>query len=213
MDKMINGAGNRQRDKVDDEPYAELELFFQRPPISQSKCSDMILYWGVSILFQFQMPKLNPNIYSLTKNILYFNQWLRTSWPFQDHVVLLNDHFQCQREQMMFVNIKWMERSLEPYRGWELLFEMAVWKLKVRLGWKLIQILCFRKIICKIILNFSWIQVWTWTWTSRTRFKRFGVWVHQSTGLNLIIKVRVWLKEAWTWTKLDRGQSTFSGLK
>ena len=123
------------------------------------------------------------------KNILYFNQWLGTSWPFQDQVVLLNDHFQCQREQMMFVDIKWMERSLVHYRGWELLFEMAVWKLKVRLGWKLIQILCFRKIICKIILNFSWIQV------------------HQSTGPNLIIKVRVRLKRAWTWTKLDRGQS------
>ena len=42
MDKMI-GVEDRQQDKVDDEPYAKLELFFWRPPISRSKCPDMIL--------------------------------------------------------------------------------------------------------------------------------------------------------------------------
>ena len=47
--------------------------------------------------------------------------------------------------------------------------------------------------------NFK-IQVQTWTWTSQTRFKRFGVRVHQSTGLNLIIKVQVQLKRAQTQT-------------
>ena len=56
MDKMINEVGNGQQDEVDDEPYAELELFFWWPPISRSKCPDVILYWGVSILFEFQMP-------------------------------------------------------------------------------------------------------------------------------------------------------------
>ena len=49
------GAGDRQQDKVDDEPYAELELFFWRPRISRSKCPDVILYWGVSIMFEFQI--------------------------------------------------------------------------------------------------------------------------------------------------------------
>ena len=32
--KMINEEGNGQQDEVDYEPYAELELFFQWPPIS-----------------------------------------------------------------------------------------------------------------------------------------------------------------------------------
>ena len=36
MDKIINGTGNRQQDKVDKESYAELELFF--------------LFHGVSVL-------------------------------------------------------------------------------------------------------------------------------------------------------------------
>ena len=55
MDKMINEVGNGQQDEVDDEPYAELELFFWWPPISQSKCPDVILYWGVSIMFEFHI--------------------------------------------------------------------------------------------------------------------------------------------------------------
>ena len=55
MDKMINEVGNGQQDEVDDEPYAELELFFRQPPISWSKCPDVILYWGVSIMFEFQI--------------------------------------------------------------------------------------------------------------------------------------------------------------
>lgn len=50
MDKMINEAGINQHDMVDDEPYAKLELFFWQPPISWSKCPDVIAYWGVSIL-------------------------------------------------------------------------------------------------------------------------------------------------------------------
>ena len=52
MDRMIQGMGNRHQDQVDEEPYAELELFFQRPPISQNHCPDVIQYWGVSYLFQ-----------------------------------------------------------------------------------------------------------------------------------------------------------------
>ena len=51
MDRMIQGTGNRHQDQVDEEPYAELELFFQQPPISRNHCPDVIQYWGVSYLF------------------------------------------------------------------------------------------------------------------------------------------------------------------
>ena len=43
-----------------------------------------------------------------------------------------------------------------------------------------------------------------------TRFKRFWVWVHQSAGLNPIVKVWVQLKSAWTQTRPDCGQSSSS---
>ena len=61
--------------------------------------------------------------------------------------------------------------------------------------------------MCQINLYLYWIQVWTQTWTYQTRFKRFRVQVHQSSGPNLVVKVWVWLKRAWTRTELDRGQS------
>ena len=48
MDKMIRGAGIGRREIVDEEPFAELDLFFRRPPISRTKCPDVISYWGVS---------------------------------------------------------------------------------------------------------------------------------------------------------------------
>ena len=55
MDKMIQGAGNGQHNKVDEEPYAELELFFRRPPISRSKCPDVLSYWGVSYQIKYAL--------------------------------------------------------------------------------------------------------------------------------------------------------------
>ena len=51
-----------------------------------------------------------------------------------------------------------------------------------------------------------WIQVRTQTWTYWTRFERFGVQVCQSSGPNLVVKVRVWLKRAQTQTELNRSQ-------
>ena len=57
-----------------------------------------------------------------------------------------------------------------------------------------------------IYLNCYWIQVQTQTWTYWTWFKRFWVQVHESAGLNPIVKVWVWLKSAQTWTKLDCSQ-------
>ena len=65
----------------------------------------------------------------------------------------------------------------------------------------------FSSCIHNIYIYFYWIQVQTQTQTYWTRFKRFGIQVHQSSGLNLVVKVWVWLKRAQTQTKPDRGQS------
>ena len=51
MDRMIHGTGKGQQDQVNEEAYAELDLFFQWPPISQNHCLDLIQYWGVSYPF------------------------------------------------------------------------------------------------------------------------------------------------------------------
>ena len=47
-----------------------------------------------------------------------------------------------------------------------------------------------------------------WIQTFQTQFKGLRFGVQLSAGPNLIFKVQVQPKSAWTWTKPDRGQST-----
>ena len=53
MDRQIKKSGQQllaPQATPQEDPLAELERFFDDPPVTRSECADLIVWWGVSVI-------------------------------------------------------------------------------------------------------------------------------------------------------------------
>ena len=53
MDRQIKRSGQQlpaPQATPQEDPLAELEHFFDDPPVARSECADLIAWWGVSVI-------------------------------------------------------------------------------------------------------------------------------------------------------------------
>ena len=78
MDQVVNKGNKTKKSKTTENPFEEFDRFFGTDPIPRDKCSDIISWFGVGLLFIESMSTYSKLISS--SNQQNWNSHLSSSW-------------------------------------------------------------------------------------------------------------------------------------